>query len=61
MTNCYDLTLRYIEVIADIDRLIEKKSKCNSVDERLRLDKEITRAEVEMFEIKKILKSKNVY
>lgn len=60
MTSCYDLTLRYIQILADIDRCIEKKSKVSHIDDHNLLDAEINRLEIEMFEIKNRLKSKEL-
>lgn len=58
--NCYELTLELIRVMTDIDRAIEKKSKAFLPDEDARLDAEITRLECRMFEIKRILKKREV-
>lgn len=58
--NCYDLTLELIRIMADIDRAVERKSKTSLPDEDMRLDAEITRLECRMFEIKNLLKKKEV-
>lgn len=58
--NCYDLTLEFIRIIDDLQRVVDKKSKANISDHGW-LDKEIDKLELRMFEIKRILKSKNAY
>lgn len=58
--NCYDLVLKYFRIVGDIDRAIEKKSKATTPKEHQWLDTEINKLELEMLEIKKILKDKEV-
>lgn len=58
--NAYDLTLELIRVMADIDRVIEAKSKTRRTEELHRYDAEIDRLECRMYEIKNILKKKGV-
>lgn len=58
--NCYDLTLKYLEILADIDRAIERKSKVSTPTEHAWLDTEITRLEIAMIDIKRLLKGKEV-
>lgn len=58
--NCYDLVLKYFRVIGDMDRAIEKKSKAVNQSEHDWLDTEINKLELEMIEIKSLLKSKDV-
>lgn len=58
--DCYKLTLEYIQVLGDIDRAIDKKSKAKTSKEDELLDKEITRLELKMMEIKHQLKNTEV-
>lgn len=58
--NCYDLTLELIRVMGDIDRNLDEKSKYTNPADIKRVDRDIDRLEVRMFEIKKILKSKDI-
>ncbi|MBP3915678.1 hypothetical protein [Clostridium sp.] len=60
MKNCYDLTIKYIQILSEIDRAVARKSKAVSVDEHNFLDREIDSLECQMFEIKNLLKSKNI-
>ena len=55
-TSAYDLTLKIISIMGDIDSLLDKKSKTSNIADRERLDKEIDRKEVELFDLKNILK-----
>jgi hypothetical protein len=57
MKTAYNLTRQLIEVMCDIDRNLDKKSKTKNVSEIERLDKEIDRLEVKMYEIKNVLKN----
>ena len=57
MNTAYNLTRQLIEVMCDIDRNLDKKSKTKNVSEIERLDKEIDRLEVKMYEIKNVLKN----
>ncbi|MEG0153583.1 MAG: hypothetical protein RR744_10515 [Cellulosilyticaceae bacterium] len=58
--NCYDYFLELLVILADIDRAIEKKAKTTNVDLDRRLDAEIDRLEIRMFEIKNIMKNKKM-
>lgn len=60
MLNCYDLVLKYIQVLGDIDRAVEKKSKASTIEEDELLDKEITQLEIEMIGIKNKLKNTKI-
>ena len=42
-TSAYDLTLKIISIMGDIDSLLDKKSKTSNIADRERLDKEIDR------------------
>ena len=57
MKNAYELARNLIEVMSDIDRNLDKKSRTKNVSEQKRLDDEIDRLEVKMFEIKNVLKN----
>lgn len=57
MKNAYDLARELITVLADIDRILDKKSKTKNVSEQTRLDKEIDNLEIKMLEIKNQLKN----
>lgn len=57
--NCYELTLEFLQVMDEIERAVAKKSKAPKKDHDW-IDKEIDKLEVRMFEIKNILKSKQV-
>ena len=57
--NCYDLTLEFLRVIDELQRVVDKKSKSNIKDHDW-LDTEINKLENRMFEIKNILKNKQV-
>ena len=54
--SAYDLTLKIISIMGDIDSLLDEKSKTSNIADRERLDKEIDRKEVELFDLKNILK-----
>lgn len=58
--NCYELTLKYIRVLGDIDRAIDKKSRAKTPKEDELLDKEITRLELNMMDIKHQLRNTEV-
>ena len=55
-TSAYDLTLKIISIMGDIDSLLDEKSKTYDISDRERLDKEIDRKEAELFDLKNILK-----
>ena len=57
--NCYDLTLEFIRIIDELQKVIDKKSKAN-IQSHSWLDTDIKRLEIRMFEIKEILKKKEV-
>lgn len=57
--NCYDLTLEFIRVIDELQRVVDKKSKASLKDQSW-LDTEINKLEIRMYEIKNILKNKSV-
>ncbi len=57
--NCYDLTLEFLRVIDELQRVVDKKSKSNIKDHDW-LDTEINKLESKMFEIKNILKNKQI-
>ena len=56
-TTAYDLALKFVITMGDIDTLLDEKSKALTNGEKERIDKEIDRKEVELFELKNILKS----
>ena len=57
--NCYDLALEFLRVVANIDELLDKKSKARPKDVEA-LDREIDKLEAIMFEIKNKLKEKEI-
>ena len=59
-TTVYDLVLKFITTMGDIDNLLDKKSKAANIAEKERIDKEIDRKELELFELKNKLKSMEV-
>jgi len=61
MKTAYDLARELIEVMSDIDRNLDKKSKSSNESARERFDKEIDLLEIRMYEIKNILKEINVH
>ena len=61
MKTAYDLARELIEVMSDIDRNLDKKSKSSNESVRERFDKEIDLLEIRMYEIKNILKEINVH
>ena len=60
MKTAYDLARELIEVMSDIDRNLDKKSKTKSEPDKERIDKEIDQLELRMYEIKNVLKEINV-
>lgn len=56
-TTAYDLAIKFVITMGDIDTLLDEKSKAENISEKERIDKEIDRKEVELFELKNILKS----
>jgi len=60
MKTAYDLARELIEVMSDIDRNLDKKSKTSNESNKDRIDKEIDQLEIRMYEIKNILKEINV-
>jgi hypothetical protein len=60
MKTAYDLFKRLLEVMADIDRNIDSKSKTSNIETQKMLDKKLDILETEMFEIRNKLKSINL-
>ncbi|WP_244833652.1 hypothetical protein [Clostridium sp. BJN0001] len=58
--NAYDLARNLIEVMADIDRALDQKSKSKNMKEIEALDTRIDSLETRMYEIKNKLKSVEV-
>lgn len=56
-TTAYDLAIKFVITMGDIDALLDEKSKAENISEKERIDKEIDRKEVELFELKNKLKS----
>ena len=56
MKTAYDLARELIEVMSDIDRNLDKKSKSTNESNKERIDKEIDQLEIRMYEIKNVLK-----
>ena len=56
-TTAYDLALKFVITMGDIDTLLAEKSKALTIEEKERMDKEIDRKEVELFDLKNKLKS----
>lgn len=56
MKTAYDMARELIEVMSDIDRNLDKKSKTSNVTTKERIDREIDQLELRMYEIKNILK-----
>lgn len=56
-TTAYDLALKFVITMGDIDTLLDEKSKALTIEEKERIDKEIDRREVELFDLKNKLKS----
>lgn len=59
-TTAYELALKFVITMGDIDTLLDEKSKVLTIEEKERIDKEIDRKEVELFELKNKLKSMEV-
>lgn len=57
--NCYDLTLEFLRIVSEIDGLMEKKAKASSKEDEI-LNQKIDVLEIRMFEIKNILKEKEL-
>lgn len=57
--NCYDLALEFLRIVTSIDELVEKKAKASKKEDEI-LSKEIDKLEVRMFEIKNMLKEKEI-
>ena len=51
-TTAYDLALKFVITMGDIDTLLDEKSKALTIEEKERMDKEIDRKEVELFDLK---------
>ena len=56
-TTAYYLALKFVITMGDIDTLLDEKSKALTIEEKERMDKEIDRKEVELFDLKNKLKS----
>lgn len=56
-TTAYDLAIKFVITMGDIDTLLDEKSKAEHISDKERIDKEIDRKEVELFELKNKLKS----
>jgi len=61
MKTAYDLARELIEVMSDIDRTLDKKSKSSNEAVKERFDKEIDLLEIRMYEIKNVLKEISVH
>jgi len=61
MKTAYDLASELVEVMSDIDRNLDKKSKSSNEAVKERLDKEIDLLEIRMYEIKNVLKEIDVH
>lgn len=59
-TTAYDLALKFVITMGDIDTLLDEKSKSLTIEEKERIDKEIDRRELELFDLKNKLKSMEV-
>lgn len=57
--NCYDLTLEFLRIVTEIDQLVEKKAKASKKEDEI-LNQKIEILEMRMFEIKNILKEKEL-
>ena len=57
--NCYDLALEFLRTVTAIDELVDKKAKASEKEDKILNDK-IEQLESRMFEIKNILKKKEV-
>ena len=57
--NCYDLTLEFLRIVTEIDELVEKKAKASKKEDEI-LNQKIEILEMRMFEIKNILKEKEL-
>lgn len=57
METAYDLFKKLLEVMADIDRNLDKKSKVSNPKNIEILDKKIDLLEIEMFQLKDKLKN----
>lgn len=56
-TTAYDLAIKFVITMGDIDTFLDEKSKAANIAEKERIDKEIDRKEVELFDLKNKLKS----
>ena len=61
MKTAYDLSLELIVIIADIDRTLDSKSKSKDIVIIERLDREMDKLEIRMYEIKNVLKGIQVW
>ena len=57
MKTAYDLSREFIEILADIDRALDAKSKTNDNRTIKILDEKIDSLEVKMYDLKNALKA----
>lgn len=57
MKTAYDLSREFIEILADIDRALDAKSKTNDSRTIKILDEKIDSLEVKMYDLKNALKA----
>lgn len=57
MKTAYDLSREFIEILADIDRVLDAKSKTNDNRTIKILDEKIDSLEVKMYDLKNALKA----
>lgn len=57
--DCYELTLEYIRILDDLQRIIDKKNKADALDKAW-LETDINKLEVRLFEIIDTLRNKKI-
>lgn len=57
MKTAYDLFKKLLEVMADIDRNLDEKSKVRKLEKQEALDKKIDALELEMYDLRNKLKN----
>lgn len=57
MKTAYDLSREFIEILADIDRSLDAKSKTNDIRTIKVLDEKIDSLEAKMYDLKNALKA----
>lgn len=57
MKTAYDLSREFIEILADIDRALDAKSKTNDIRTIKVLDEKIDSLEAKMYDLKNALKA----